>query len=352
MEQIKYDWTFFKRRIYVNNSSKKELFRMWATPKGITEWFIEIADYVDQDGKKRKPVEVVSAKDKYTWTFHKGSKTEGEVLEVAEDSLFKFTFGKKDIDSEEDVIVTVTFYEEGDRAWFDVLQANMSNSKFGRVNYHISCNMGWVFHINNLKSIIENGHDLRVKGVERMHVDAPSGYPLEQYEWTMFRQKEYIKAPISEVFIKWVTPGGIIEWFLKKAMYESENEGIRFPIEIIKTGDNYTWKFYSGFIMKGKILDVQENSSFKFTFGKKEPDLDEDVIVNVTFKEKDGLTVIELEQNNIADNEYGKVTYNLSCIVGWSYYLTNLRSIIESGYDFREKDMELAKETTAYSLDN
>jgi len=157
MEQIKYDWTFFKRRIYVNNSSKKELFRMWATPKGITEWFIEIADYVNQDGKKRKPEEVVSAKDKYSWTFHKGSKIEGEVLEVDEGSLFKFTFGKKDIDSEEDVIVTVTFYEEGDRVWFDVLQANMSDSKFGRVNYHISCNMGWVFHINNLKSIIENG---------------------------------------------------------------------------------------------------------------------------------------------------------------------------------------------------
>ncbi len=352
MEQIKYDWTFFKRRVYVNNSSKKELFRMWATPKGITEWFIEIADYVNQDGKKRKPGEVVSAKDKYFWTFHKGSKIEGEVLEVEEDSLFKFTFGKKDIDSEEEVIVTVTFYEEGDRVWFNVLQANMSDSKFGRVNYHISCNMGWVFHINNLKSIIENGHDLRVKGVKRMHVDAPSAYPLENYEWTRFRQKEYIKAPISEVFIKWLSPGGIIEWFLKKALYESENEGIRSPKEIIKTGDNYTWEFYSGVIMRGKILDVQENYSFKFTFGKKEPDSDEDVIVNITFEEKEGLTVIELEQNNIADNEYGKASYNLSCMVGWSYYLTNLRSIFESGYDFREKDQELAKETTDCSLDN
>ena len=139
---------------------------------------------------------------------------------------------------------------------------------------------------------------------------------------------------------------------MKKALYESENGGIRSPKETIKTGDNYTWEFYSGLIMKGKILDVQENYSFKFTFGKKEPDSDENVIVNVTFKEKIGLTVIELEQNNIADNEYGNVTYNLSCMVGWSYYLTNLRSIFESGYDFREKDQKLAKETTAYSLDN
>lgn len=103
--------------------------------------------------------------------------------------------------------------------------------------------------------------------------------------------------------------------------------------------------------MKGKVLDVQENSSFKFTFGKKEPGSDEDVIVNVKFKDNDGLTVIELEQSNIADNEYGHVTFNLSCMVGWSYYLTNLRSIFESGFDYREKEKERAKETTAYNLD-
>ena len=102
--------------------------------------------------------------------------------------------------------------------------------------------------------------------------------------------------------------------------------------------------------MKGKVLDIQENSVFKFTFGKKEPGSDEDVIVNVKFKEKDGLTIIEIEQSNIADNEYGQVTYNLSCMVGWSYYMTNLRSIFESGFDYREKEMERAKETTAYNL--
>ena len=118
----------------------------------------------------------------------------------------------------------------------------------------------------------------------------------------------------------------------------------------MKKGDSYTWEFDAGLVMKGKVLDIQENSVFKFTFGKKEPGSDEDVIVNVKFKEKDGLTIIEIEQSNIADNEYGQVTYNLSCMVGWSYYMTNLRSIFESGFDYREKEMERAKETTAYNL--
>jgi len=351
MTEKVYDWSYFKRRIYINNSSVKELFRKWATPGGITEWFIEFATYESKNGVIRKPDEVVQKGDKYVWIFHRGSSVEGEVLDVVEDSLFKFTFGKNDPDSEKDVIVTVTFHEKKDKVWFDILQDNMSDSKFGRVYYHISCNMGWAFHINNMKSILSCGHDLRVKGVKRMHVDAPSAYPLENYEWEQFKQKEYVGAPLKEVFLKWTTSKGITEWFIKDAKYESADGKIRKSNEIVEPNDKYIWLFHTGYEMKGKVLEVVINSSFKFTFGKKEPGSDEDVIVNVTFNEKDGITEIELTQSNIADNEYGKVNYNLSCMVGWSYFISNLRSLFESGYDYRETDEQLAKESTAYSLE-
>jgi len=351
MTEKKYNWTYFKRRIYLNNSSRQELFRKWATPNGITEWFIEFATYKASDGIIRKPNEVVKAGDSYTWIFHRGTDVKGKVLEVVEDSLFKFTFGEKDPGSTEDVIVTVTIHDQDGKVWFDVLQDNMSESNFGRVYYHISCNMGWIFHMNNMKSILSCGHDLRVRGVKRMHVDAPSAYPLEDYKWTQFKQKEYIKAPLKEVFLKWAIPNGITEWFIKNAEYESPDGKFRKSSEVVKTNDKYIWYFYSGTVMKGTVLKVVPNSLFKFTFGKKEPGSNEDVIVNVSFTEKDGLTEIELTQSNIADNEYGKVNYNLSCMLGWSYFMTNLRSLFESGFDFREKDENLAKESTAYSLE-
>ena len=351
MTEKKIDCTYGKRIIYFNNSSRRELFRKWATPGGITEWFIEFATYEGSDGIKRERDEVVQTGDKYTWIFHRGSDTEGEVLDVVEDSLFKFTFGKKDPDSEEDVIVTVTFHEQDGKVWFDVLQDNMSNSKFGRVYYHISCNMGWAFHINNMKSIISCGHDLRIKGVNRMHVDAPSAYPLEDYEWTQFKQKEYIKAPLKDVFLKWTTPNGITGWFIKDAKYESPDGKTRAGNDVVTPNDKYTWQFYSGLVMNGKVLEVVPNSSFKFTFGKKEPDSDENVVVNVSFSEKDRITEIQITQRNIADNEYGRANFNLSCMVGWSYFMTNLRSIFESGFDYREKDEKLAEESTAYSLE-
>jgi len=75
------------------------------------------------------------------------------------------------------------------------------------------------------------------------------------------------------------------------------------------------------------------------------------LLLRFHFLKKEGTTEIKLNQSNIADNEYGRVTYNLSCMVGWSYYLTNLRSLFESGFDYREKDEQLAKESTAYCLE-
>ncbi|MCF8243348.1 MAG: SRPBCC domain-containing protein [Melioribacteraceae bacterium] len=351
MKQKEFDWTYFKRRIYINNCSKEELFRKWATPKGITEWFIEEADYKYGDNTKRKPDEIVRAGDKYWWKFHRGSVVEGTVLEVKENSLFKFTFGKKDVDSDEEVIVTVTINEKNGRCFFDILQENMSESKYGKVNYYISCNMGWMFHMNNLKSICETGNDLRIQDGDRMHVDAPSRYPLDKYKWTEFKQVEYIKALKDKVFQKWTTSKDITEWFIAEATY-SYDDMIRKPDEKIKAGDKYSWTFFQGFTMKGKILKIDENEFLAFTFGKKDAELDEDIIVELSFSTDGEKSKIELIQKNMADNEYGHVNHNMSCMVGWCYFLTNLRSLLESGYDLREKDIKLAKETQSYSLDN
>jgi uncharacterized protein YndB with AHSA1/START domain len=352
MSQKSFDWTYFRRRIYIRNCTIDDLFKKWATPKGLTEWFIAEADYEFGDNNLRKPDEIVQADDRYTWKFHRGSVVTGKVLEVKKNSLFKFTFGKKEPDSEEDVIVTVTFHDKNGNCGFDILQENMSESKYGKVYYYISCNMGWMFHMNNLKSLYEAGHDLRVKGENRMHVDAPSAYPLDQYKWTEFRQIEYIKAPREAVFAKWVTSNNIITWFIAEAVYNYDGFKTRKPDEKIKAGDNYTWTFFQGITQNGKIIDLVENEYLSFTFGKKEPGSEEDVIVELFFSsESENRTRIELHQMNIADSEYGHVHYNLSCIAGWCYFLTNLRSVFESGYDLRVKEKNLALESQQYTLE-
>ncbi|MFW9780465.1 MAG: SRPBCC domain-containing protein, partial [Candidatus Heimdallarchaeota archaeon] len=342
---------YFRRRIYVENTSKEELFRKWATPKGLTSWFIARAEYTDERGRKRDPDEVVRPGDSYHWTFHVGSTVEGTVLKVEENTIFSFTFGKNDLNTQDKVVVTALIFEKDGHIGFDILEENLLPSKYSQVHVYISQNMGWMFHQVNLKSLLECNHDLRVSGVNRMHVDAPSGYPLDEYQWTRFRQNEYIKSPRELVFEKWATPKGIVEWFIAEAIYTSEESHARAPFELIEAGDTYTWRFFSGITLNGKILQVKKDEFLQFTFGKKEPNSDEDVIVSVHFNdyEKDQ-TLIFLIQENIADNEYGKVTFNLSCILGWSYFLTNLRSVLEAGNDLREKDPQIAAESRAYTL--
>jgi uncharacterized protein YndB with AHSA1/START domain len=352
MLKEKHDWTYFKRRIYLKNTSIKEIFRMCATPKGLTEWFIQKAEYKDGNGRLRNHNEVVKPGDTFKWTFHIGRTVEGEVLAVEDSKLFSFTFGENEPNSNDSVVVTFTFNEKNDRIFFDILQDKMTESNYSRVYNYISCNMGWYFHMNNMKSIIENEYDLRVENVNRMHVDAPSGYPLENYQWTSFKVQEYFKTTKEEVFQKWTSSNQIIQWFLKEAIFFTSNKEERSHNEKIEKGDNYIWKFHSGIEMSGKILDIVENSLLKFTFGKKMPDSDENVVVTVAFHDDaDNFSRIEIFQENIADNEYGYVTYNLSCILGWSYFLTNLRSVFESGCDLREQNQQLESESRGYTLD-
>ncbi len=345
------DWTYFKRRIYIDKCSIEDLFLKWATPKGLTEWFVKSARYEFGNKEYRKSNEIIKDNDHFKWQFHIGSVITGTVLEVRVNSLVKFTFGKKEIDSNQDVIVTVTIHKNNKRCYVDILQENLSTSNYGKVYYYISCNMGWMFHMNNLKSIFEASHDLRIRGENRMHVDAPSGYPLDQFKWTEFRQLEYINAPREVVFNKWVTPKDITRWFIKEAIYSYDGENVRKPNERIEAGDRYTWVFYQGIEIRGTILSIKDNTYLKFTFGKKEPGSDEDVIVEIHFSSCTvNKTKIILHQMNIADSEQGHVNYTLSCILGWSYFLTNLRSTFESGFDLREKNKELALKSNSYTL--
>ncbi|MHA1989751.1 MAG: SRPBCC family protein [Candidatus Hodarchaeales archaeon] len=351
MLEEKHDWTYFKRRIYIKNTTIKEIFRMCATPKGLTEWFIQKAEYKDSTGRLRDPNEIIRVGDTFKWTFHIGSVTEGKILSLEENKFLSFTFGENEPNSDDQIIVTFTFQQENSKIWFDVLQDNMTNSNYSRVFNYISCNMGWVFHMNNMKSILENNHDLRITNAKRMHVDAPSARTLEKYQWTSFKVQEYIKASKEEIFQKWISPDEIIKWFLKETKFFTSSSKEKSYNEKIKKGDTYIWKFHSGFELSGEVLDVIDDSLFKFTFGKKEPNSDENVEVTVTFHDDDNnYTRIEIFQENISDNEYGYVKFNLSCISGWSYFLTNLRSIFESGYDLREKNQQLASESRSNSL--
>ena len=140
MSEKNFDWSYFKRRFYIKSCTKEELFNYWATAKGITIWFIESAEYKDENGYIRKSNERIKKNDFYSWIFHNGSKVEGKILEVKENELIKFTFGKQDPESEIDIHVTVTFPEIEGILYTEILHENIALSNLGRIKDYISSN--------------------------------------------------------------------------------------------------------------------------------------------------------------------------------------------------------------------
>jgi len=160
MNAQNYDWTVFKKQIFID-AEAEQVFRAWAVPEGIVQWFIATADYTKLDGILRPYSDTVKAGDRYHWRWHQDLETTGTVLEVVENEKFRFTFGDKEKGSDEKVVVTVTVKPENGTTLLELVQENMPNTPEAQVNWHMGCNLGWSFFMTNLKALLEHGVDLR-----------------------------------------------------------------------------------------------------------------------------------------------------------------------------------------------
>jgi uncharacterized protein YndB with AHSA1/START domain len=168
MNGFDYDWTKFRRQIFVS-ADKKQVFRAWITAENITQWFIASARYINELGQERTPAEFVQPGDTYYWEWHQDLKASGTVLEVVADEMLKFTFGNKEAGSDEKIVVTVTFFEDGGRTRLELTQENMVDTPPAHVSWHMGCNLGWSFFMTNLKGFLEYGVDLRETDPERAY---------------------------------------------------------------------------------------------------------------------------------------------------------------------------------------
>ena len=89
-------------------------------------------------------------------------------------------------------------------------------------------------------------------------------------------------------------------------------------------------------VEKGKILEANGKDFIKFTFGKAG-------IVNVQIKTEENETIVELTQEEIPVDEESKFNFYVGCGEGWTFYLANLKSILEGGIDLRNKNIKLTR---------
>ena len=170
------------------------------------------------------------------------------------------------------------------------------------------------------------------------------------YDWTKFKKEVFIKAKLEDVYNAWAVPNEIIKWFIAEADYTTEDDVQRDQLAPIDQGDSYHWRWHQDLEASGIVHAVIPNERITFTFGKRSPNSNEDVLVDVEITaEADGYTKLSLLQHNMPDTPYGH-RYHLSCNLGWSFFMTNLKGLLEHGVDLREKNRNRADAARAISL--
>jgi uncharacterized protein YndB with AHSA1/START domain len=155
--------------------------------------------------------------------------------------------------------------------------------------------------------------------------------------WSRFTVRINIKATVAQIYNCWATRAGMEAWFLRLSEYKTEQDTVRTDNEPAKTGDTYKWLWHGWpdeTVEYGTILQCNGQNLFAFSFGN---------AGNCTVKiyEEQGETITELVQENIPDDEQGKITWHIGCKTGWTFYMANLKSYLEGGIDLRNKNIEL-----------
>jgi uncharacterized protein YndB with AHSA1/START domain len=168
------------------------------------------------------------------------------------------------------------------------------------------------------------------------------------YDWTRFERQVFINAEPAEVWRAWTVPENIVKWFIATADYTTDEASPRPADDVVQAGDNYHWRWHQDLASNGRILEVVENERLSFTFGDKEPGSAEKIIVTVEVnQEDDGVTRLRLVQDNMADTPEAHAGWHLGCNLGWSFFMTNLKGLLEYGVDLRETDPQRAYDSRA-----
>jgi uncharacterized protein YndB with AHSA1/START domain len=166
---------------------------------------------------------------------------------------------------------------------------------------------------------------------------------METRTWKEFELRIPVKADVPTLYEAWTTTEGIERWFLRSARFLTPEGRMRKRREPVRKGDAYEWLWhgYSDDVMEANsILEANGEDFIQFEFTGR-------CIVSVKLEpDQYGTTVILKQEHIPEDNDPGTNLY-VNCQLGWTFYLTNLKSIFEGGLDLRNRDEKIGKVVTA-----
>lgn len=161
------------------------------------------------------------------------------------------------------------------------------------------------------------------------------------YDWSCFDLKIPIQAKLPKVAAGLFSQEGLERWFLRSSPFFDREGRVRLPTEALQKGDSYLWHWFGypdSVFEKGIILEANGQDLLAFTFGG---DPHSPMRVSIALNELGEGTMVTLKQENISLDEDSKAKFHLGCMQGWTFYLANLKSLMEGGVDLRNKDINL-----------
>lgn len=135
----------------------------------------------------------------------------------------------------------------------------------------------------------------------------------------------YIKAPSAKVFKAISDNKELTRWFLAKASLDKEK------------GGDYKFTWQGGYTESGKVLDYVPGKRLSLSWpGYWKKRLLGWTRATFTVENRGKGTLLKLRHSGYGSSEAWIWNYALTH-AGWSYYLTNLKSVLERGSDLRSR---------------
>ncbi len=157
---------------------------------------------------------------------------------------------------------------------------------------------------------------------------------MKKHDWSTFNKRIAINASKADIFNSWTSQDNLEKWFLSQAEFSSHDGTVKNRGSKILKGDTYSWMWHgSENVAEGMVRENNGDDLLRFTFLGCE--------VSVEIKEEAGENVVQITQSAIPLDEDSTMSYYVGCSRGWTFYLANLKSILEGGIDLRNKNGNL-----------
>jgi hypothetical protein len=158
---------------------------------------------------------------------------------------------------------------------------------------------------------------------------------MDNFNWSQFTKRILIKSDQITIYNAWTKSAELEKWFLSKASY-FDSTGEKIPAtESAGAGCKYEWNWYAqNYFESGKVITANGTDIFEFTFAG-------ECKVLVKLTQVKNYVLVEITQKEIPLDNNSKQNIRLGCAFGWTFYLINLKSVLEGGLDLRNKDSDM-----------